>query len=105
MALNILAGREITVVPLDPVPEQHTVSIASVCVASMFVAWTAVILRFITRSFINRSLGWDDWIMLAALVPLSIFLHAGTNGSSPASLYSCLVFLNWHFWLIGMSLF
>jgi hypothetical protein len=37
----------------------------------LLLAWIAVALRFYTRAFVVRNLGWDDWIMALTLVKLT----------------------------------
>ena len=45
-------------------------SVAMLVVSSVFICitWVTVILRFYTRQFIVKSVGWDDWLILLTTV-------------------------------------
>jgi hypothetical protein len=56
------------VIPIIAVPYSHKLAVSSVCSVCLFIAWLAVLLRFYTRAFINRALGYDDLFMLITIV-------------------------------------
>jgi len=49
-------------------PESRKSLVIGVEVTITFLAALAVLARFYARTFIKRVLGWDDWLMLAAMV-------------------------------------
>jgi hypothetical protein len=77
MADTFMDKRQLSIIPLVPIPNSHAYAISSVTIIFLLLTWTTVSARFYTRVFILRSVGWDDWTMLMALVRAAIH-----NGSS-----------------------
>jgi hypothetical protein len=79
MAGHLLDKREeiISFVPIAPSEEHNTILIYATSSVFIFLAWTAVLLRFVTRIFVSRALGRDDWMILVTLV----YHHMAPNAS------------------------
>ena len=48
---------------------RYVAALITLTIISVTVVW----LRVLTRRFVSRNLGWDDWIMLLASVSTSYF--------------------------------
>src|ERR1700759_4839103 len=62
--------------PVEYIPRSHESFIIPVTIICLVFAWISVSLRFITRAFLVRSLGKDDYFMIAALVSFAAIWNA-----------------------------
>lgn len=56
------------IIPITPVPKSYTPLIRGVSGFLLGFAYLSVALRFYTRLFLIRNLGWDDITVLISLV-------------------------------------
>jgi hypothetical protein len=59
--------------------ESHSRELKIMTIGSATIAYTAVLLRFISRYFHSQSLGLDDWFILAAVVSVSFPSNVSVN--------------------------
>jgi hypothetical protein len=56
------------IIPIVLVPWHRTVTLVIVCLFLLTLSWVATLLRFWTRGVLLRTIGIDDWLLLASLV-------------------------------------
>jgi hypothetical protein len=57
-------------------PESRKPLVLGVEITLTFIASLFVAARFYSRTYIKHVLGWDDWLMLVAMVSSSLWKHA-----------------------------
>lgn len=73
---------EYDVVPTLPLVRAHLV----INCVLVFVAWSVVALRVMARKWSGAGLGWDDYLIVAALVRLFSLCHLLTKSRARAEL-------------------
>ena len=63
--------------PLSPGEENKQPAIIATTVTVTALTDIVLVLRFITRKWIVKSLGWDDWTIFAAMVCFAKSLFCG----------------------------
>jgi hypothetical protein len=58
----------IDVVPIQRIPEWNQTVLVTVAVVFSALAWITVVLRLYTRTFVIRSFGWDDAMIIVTMV-------------------------------------
>ena len=53
---------------LEHIDDNLQPNIIAACVVCLFSAYVAVLLRFVSRRLIRTPLGWDDYLIVVALV-------------------------------------
>lgn len=55
-------------------------AVTTVAAVFMSIACVAVMLRIYVRGFLIKAFGWDDTMMVIAMVGLSLYSGSGTSG-------------------------
>jgi hypothetical protein len=75
--------------PIAPFAEWRFTTVVAITSGCLGLAWIAVILRMISRGYVLRSIGLDDFLMLCSLVCLLLITALSTlrRGFDTAALF------------------